>query len=547
MASTIYAVTGLWKSWTPNPATGTSTAEYLGEQRLYWGAPAAGSQAYIGFTGVAPPALDAEIGSSYALGTVRLSNAEVLGTAVQRCVLEITVRFLAIDGPTYAFELNLSLARVGSTVVVVLDETLPLAIATDDLRLSCTGFAGDTTTELNAVSSSGLLFTLLGTPFEDENCGSFTPFFHPDGCDVPAVCPISDDPIIEDCSIPDAIEPIFDCQDIDLPIGSHYGWAGDAGGGGGGGGGGDGGQGPPGEDGEDACKPRFTVAYEVRWVRYRWEVGVTVETFECPTTTGAPGAQADCCYQLVFTFYLLTDPLYDLACCPFLYCSGVWVPQNDELCAGVDPPVAVGEPGQLFYKCDCDATTTTQAPTTTPAPTWPCHTTNLQWGILLCNSNASRDDDDLNVFMNGVDMNVAADFDSDTCQSLLILDTKFVALEDPVNIDALIRQLHLPEFDSNGALCECVSPEIAYGPLDANITTGLNELQLFVDEPFSPSYGRVYLFRFDADEDGNMRLCCVLVNSTYLRPPGNVDGDSYTLPYPFMPDGPCSDALTTEP
>lgn len=546
MASTIYAVTGRWKSWAPGTATGVELGEYLGEQRLYWGAPAAGRQAYVGFSSVIPPALDAEINYSYALCSLSLCNAEILGAALQSCVLEITLRFLAVDGPTYSFSLNLSLSRDGTTATLALTDDLPLAISVDDLRLSCTGFMADLTAELNATVSSGLAFTVLGTPFEDESCASAEPFFHPDGCDVPAVCPISDDPIIEDCSIPDAIEPIFDCQDIDLPIGSHYGWAGDAGGGGGGGG--SGGQGPPGEDGQDACKPRFTVAYEVRWVRYRWEVGVTVETFECPTTTGAPGAQPDCCYQLVFTFYLLTDPLYDLSCCPFLYCGGSWVPQNDELCAGVDPPTAVGEDGQLFYKCDCDATTTTQAPTTTPDPyDWPCHSDNLEWGILICNSNATRDEDRMKVFLNDVDMNVNIEFYTDTCQSTLILDDKFVALDDPTGIDDLIRQLHAVEFGGFGPPCECTAPEIDYGELEYLMsTTGPNMLTLNVPNPSSPMYGSVYLFSFDLDDTGKMRLCCILVKSTYSRPVGNADFDDYSLFYPFLTSGPClSEAITT--
>src|SRR5205814_1779613 len=44
-------------------------------------------------------------------------------------------------------------------------------------------------------------------------------------------------------------------------------------------------------------------------------------------------------------------------CCPFIWCSGGWVPADPIFCSGITAPGTTGDyTGQLVFKCYCETT-----------------------------------------------------------------------------------------------------------------------------------------------------------------------------------------------
>src|SRR5690606_32696041 len=127
---------------------------------------------------------------------------------------------------------------------------------------------------------------------------SFDPVFDTLKCDIPEIPPVSNTPLILDCEIPRAIDPIFDCNDIDLQLPISYvaafavavGGAGQPGARGP-----KGDDGADGADGEDGCDPVLTISRSVTCVYTVDDVGVEVGVTQTD----------DCEYNIHFDFSLI--------------------------------------------------------------------------------------------------------------------------------------------------------------------------------------------------------------------------------------------------
>ncbi len=524
MATTIYSITGVWQNWKPTNVTNPVTNNYLGEARFNWGLPTAGTPLYVGFTGAAPPSKDVDINETFSIGTVTLNNTPSFGINVNTIDLKVTVVFGEATGPTATFTLTFKYELADGVGTLTCTSGLPVTIEDEknDLKLTISSLSGELTAGPNVKIASDLLVSFQMTPYEDETCASFIAFFDPDGCDVPAVCPIDNVPIIEDCSIPDPIEPIMDCPDISLPITSHNGMSG---------GGGDGPPGPPGENGAPGCKPVIQTSYSIVWVYDCHTVGVAVEVMECPTTTPEPGGQTECCYELAFTFYLCYNPIYDWGCCPFLWCGGSWIPIDDYNCEGITAPTDPGvEEGQLFYKCYCDSTTSTEEYTTQEK--WLCHPSRIKWLVLVCNFNNDVDDV-FKVELNDVELTPSVDL-GPSCST-------FAASTDGTLTPAEVKQMLLdnnllqPMFPGSAPdNCYCEPGSIdALNPALMQLNNVLKMTKV-ADNGYG-NFGAVFVLGFDRDEDGNVVLCCPALVDYYTSYPEFAVG--YSISWPFSTSG----------
>lgn len=525
MATTVYSITGVWQNWKPTNVTNPITNNYLGESRLNWGLPTAGTPPYVGFLGAAPPSKDVGINETFAVGSLALNNAVALGTGLSTVDLKITIVFGDADGPTANFTLTFKYELAAGVGTLTCTSGLPVIIEDEknDLKLTIAGLSSELVADAGFKTVADLLVNFQSTPYEDENCASFVAFFDPDGCDVPAVCPIDNLPIIEDCSIPDPIEPIMDCPDISLPIGSHNGIVTSSSGGGGG----DGGSGPPGEDGAPGCNPVIRVSYAVVWIYDCHNVGVEVEVISCPTTTPEPGGQPDCCYELAFTFYLCYDPIYDWGCCPFLWCGGVWLPVDDYACEGIAPPASPGvEDGQLFYKCKCDSTTSTEEYSTEEK--WLCHPSRIKWLVLLCNFNNDIDDV-FKVELNDTELTPSANLGA-PCST-------FAASTDPDLVPSEVRQL-LEDYNllkpmfPEGSPDNCNCQPVTIADFDPVVIDDYNVLKLTkIADNGHGNFGVVFVLGFDRDLDNNLVLCCTALATYYSSYPTLNVGEIMSWPF----------------
>lgn len=218
----------------------------------------------------------------------------------------------------------------------------------------------------------------------DSSFSSFDPVFDTLKCDVPEIPPISDSAFI-DCFIPPEITPIFDCNDIDLPVPTSYirSFLSVVSSGGGGGAGPVGDKGDPGnpgadgEDGADGCAPSVTPVVTVICVNNEEEIDIDIQISEVAT----------CEYKIEYTFYVYCPFEKEDICCFWTWCPcdheelkepgeaeecgfetnycgqilGKWVLQeamSHASCPGTNPPCIVGDyHGQTRIICNnasCD-------------------------------------------------------------------------------------------------------------------------------------------------------------------------------------------------
>lgn len=537
MATTIYSITGVWQNWKPTNVTNPVVNNHLGESRFNWGLPTTGTPLYVGFTGVAPPSKDVDINETFSVGAITLNNTPSIGTNLSTIELKVTVVFGESSGPTASFVLAFKYELFEGTGTLLCTSGLPVTIEDpkNDLKLTITALSGVLEAGPSVKVSADLTVSFQMTPYEDETCASFVAFFDPDGCDVPDVCPIDNVPIIEDCSIPDPIEPIMDCPDISLPVSSHNGVRSGIDGGDGS----DGTQGPPGEDGAPGCNPVLQTSYAVVWIYDCHNVGVEVEVLECPATTPEPGGQPDCCYELAFTFYLCYNPIYDWGCCPFLWCDGVWTPVDDYACEGITAPIAPGvEDGQLFYKCRCDSTTSTEEYATPEK--WQCHPSRIKWLVLVCNFNNDIDDV-FSLDLNGTMLTASVDLRESCSTFAASTDTELTPAEvRQLLIDHNLLKPMFPEGVEDNCDCEPASI-VTFDPVVIDPSNILTMTKIADNE--HGNFGVVFVLGFDRDLANNPVLCCVALRTYYSSYPSFNVGYAFTwnfttsgCEHPISPD-----------
>lgn len=153
-----------------------------------------------------------------------------------------------------------------------------------------------------------------------------TSVFNPKNCTIPDVPPIEDMPVLVDCDIPFAPDPITDCPDIDLPIPAILGWMGFECVGGPfgppGPGGAPGPPGPPGPPGSGVC---IRVHTKTKCVKKKKKVRVEVIT-----------RVKNRCVHIHFFFYVLCPKRDKEVCCWWKYCPDY------------APP---GDPADALFEC----------------------------------------------------------------------------------------------------------------------------------------------------------------------------------------------------
>ena len=523
MPSLISSTVAVWTAVTPAGLENLRQADASGERILRWGVPIAGEQSLLGFLPESPPSQTVEIGEEFSLGRVRVANRPIAGSGLTAATLTLTTTFSddTSEKLTYSIPLVYTDEAGGFSSDITPDELRfvsdpPFTVETGYLRLRIVGFSSGGGLAPNLVCAEGdtivadLRAVLESSPEEDESCENFVPVFAPVRCDVEPLCPIADLPIIEDCGIPEAPLPIFDCPDIDIPVpalsgrdsaaGSDFGFA------------------------AGSCYVRVQVQTTFAYTFNYAEAGVFADVVACPpdsTTTPRPGFLPECCYliRFYFVFFHYYPYKYGYDCCPFLWCSDAWLSLGGETCAAVAVPEVSGRwAGELVYVCDCDSTTT-PAPTTTTttaSPETPECTGATDTVMFLCNHN-SGGEGTIELNLNGTNIGTL-DLSISSCRSL------FWRTDPTIGIDVLASELSLD------AGC-CSTPDSTIELDEELLVDGDNTLEFdnTADNGYG-SNGQLIVAQVQLIE-GEWVLCHVLYNMSYDIPDG-ADG-SVIFPWPF--------------
>lgn len=344
----------------PSAVDNLSIETISNEQRVYWGMPVdnIGMPSYLAARSMMPPRRIVTIGDTFRIVRVLFARSAVTVSAdndLRSVTLTLSADF---DGTSGEADLTIthrngviSCREFGSTITVggrqleVLGFEFPGAPVSSEM-----------VAELGDIKYAYILATLVNEP---TTTPSGSPVFSPKNCTVPFVPPIDDTDWLDDCNVPDEIEPIIDCPEIDLPSVAALGvqaLVGDAA------------DGDPGADGKDGCTPRITISYKQYCVRDCADTGVFIDSIQI----------TPCWKHLHFRFYI---------CCPYTFpphcCLWIWCPCDDDhelpptdsncpktdtctdapghwaLLTGTcssDPPCIVGEYyGQVEVKCSCTA------------------------------------------------------------------------------------------------------------------------------------------------------------------------------------------------
>ena len=521
MASTIHSIRGVWLNWSPSDLANAQQYEENDEQFFSWGVPLVGELSTISFLGAYPPADSIGIGETFPLGQLRLYNRPILSETLETIDLEITVRFNNPTGPTETFILSFTYVdgddsddSPDSDDAISLTEAVPIAVEADTLKLSVLSFSNGLSQLSVAEGDDGLVdlrAILLQTPFEGEECADFIPVFTPKNCPVPEVCPIENDLLINDCSIPDAPGPYTDCPEIDVPVSSHDGFNG--------GQGLPGVPGPPGADGSDGssgCFVTLRATYTTVYVHDCSLAGVTATVTQCSTTTPPPGQKPECCYNIQFTFYICRYNVFSYyGCCPFLWCGGVWVPVDDHYCDGISSPPGSGSyDGELRFRCHCTTTSTTPPPCS--------HSATI---IVVCNDSGDYDDR-FEVDLNGTFIGIA-DLSILTCGSGFFRSNAAI---DPTDVTGS---------DIDGTCC-LGSTQITNFD-ESLLHDGTNSLYLRSTlMTAGPEDGKVRVYRVRQTGEGDAwEVCCTELEATYTNPTSG----GHNFMYSF--ERPCGTTTTT--
>ena len=376
MPSTIREINSTWLSYNPSGLTTVAISQVGNEAQIRWGVPVTG-KAGLGFAGTSPPAQDQALQAEFVLGTLTHYNFTIAEEAVSDATVQL--EFIFGNLSTSLVSLTFSVTETpdegeapATNDVIASGTSFPFTVTAGGAELEVLGFrevgGSDIVSQFSSPEGAAnpveLIGRLLATTEEEAHCvpGEFIPVFNPDKCVVPSVCPISEEPIIADCIIPEAPEPLTDCPEIDIPMGV--------------------GSSLPGVN-SGSCTPEVTTSFEIRTVSDCAQQAIQVASFKVPP----------CNTHLHFIFTLCQTYGDSNDCCSFQCCAGVWSlvdggnncqaaarPTTSTTNSGNDlwyfspggtpwiypPPSTSGctYEGQLLVLCPCEYNTTT----TTPKP-----------------------------------------------------------------------------------------------------------------------------------------------------------------------------------
>lgn len=375
MPSIVANVDSRWTSYQPSDVP-VRFASWLREARIFWGVSVDAQSAGLGISPYAAPQI--VIGEAVTIATLRHFNFEYAGPGVSRATAEIKYTFGNGDRVPLTFEFSLESLTDGS-VSIRLVQDVPYNIEHGNTTLRVDGFTGGNSSWVTlpgGTRETAIEGTFISTPLEESNCaeGEFLPVFDPRGCEVPVLCPISDDPIVADCNIPLPPAPITDCPDIDIPVGigtpplpplPPEGPVGDPGPPGPAGPIGP--AGPAGPPGSPGCVPRITSSAVVFYVDNCSQQRVVI----------VPIYYGTCNVHLLIIYYLCYPYHMTDTCCLYQCCGSHWkvyqggahcflhgdttpAPEEGDLEPIFGPEdVACTLPGQVITICPCATTTTT--------------------------------------------------------------------------------------------------------------------------------------------------------------------------------------------
>jgi hypothetical protein len=362
----INQIRSAWNDWTPSGITNLYLSTLGTEARIHWGEPDNTNNAASGYGFRGIDNTDVEIGATFILGSLRHFNEEIRdGVFLGEVDLKLTVE--VADVGEAIFEVRFKHTETSNDTgdpwldrdFVDFKNSLPQTVSSSGIVLQITGFVdedGNKVTRfqspenaINVAFLEGKFVSVEGPTTLDPCAEPFTPVFAPARCSMAPVCPIEDVPIINDCDVPDAPEPLTDCPAIDVPIPAFAAMSGL-----------DGPPGPPGPPGDDGCTPDVTVSSTV------------VVAYDCttPTVDVEVVPYGECSVEIVFTFHLCQS-YADGECCWFVWCPpGTWMPVAGSDPACVAPGITGDYYGQVEIVCPCPPTTTTP-PTSYPPTTYP--------------------------------------------------------------------------------------------------------------------------------------------------------------------------------
>lgn len=385
MTTTIREINSSWTAYAPSALTTVSTSSVGNQAQIRWGIPVTGKSG-LGFEGTSPPIQEIGLGQEFVVGVLTHYNFTVTPDELATSAT-LSIEFVFGNLLTATFSLQFDVEETpnapgppSSDDVITFNTGFPQTITAGGTTIELLGFrdpnSGLTVSEFvspeGGENTASLIARLVATPEEEDHCvpGAFTPVFAPEKCVITPVCPISDEPIIDDCVIPDAPEPITDCPDIDIPVSvavppilPPI---------------------PPPPPGDPGCTPVITVSFSVVYVHDCSLQGVIALTFDLPP----------CDVHIHFIFFVC-QPYYErYYCCVYQCCNGAWQllqggancklvprpttsttePQYDpylyvDNIQQIYPPAHSGNctvEGEILVICPCDLTTTTTTVTCNP-------------------------------------------------------------------------------------------------------------------------------------------------------------------------------------
>jgi hypothetical protein len=388
MAVRLESITAIWTSWThPTLTTGASIVALSSESRLLWGEPeSAGNGSYIGVRGMVPPLRVVSEGTTFRLVRIRYVNGDVVADPGEEllttAVGEVSIQFQD-DVSATDIEITLEHTTGDDSDSFTLSGGFPAEWTVGDRVIEVIGFevpGEGILSSIEAAKSDSVEAYLVGTLVDEAAAEPSGPAaFAPDRCEVPYVPPILDLPLIEDCDIPEDIQPIIDCPEIDLPsiaaigttiISGEPGPEGPAGP-----------QGEPGDPGAPGCDPVITFS-SIMYCIYHG--APYVEILRIPIN--------DCWTHFHFIFYIPCAGYGGAGCTMWVWCpcdsDTYTIPPHDNNCPKIDTCtaapgwwVALGSDssgdapcitgsyyGQTETVCDCPGSSSSSSSTPAEPP-----------------------------------------------------------------------------------------------------------------------------------------------------------------------------------
>ena len=360
----INRITSTWNDWTPTGITNLYLSTLGTEARIHWGEPANDHNAASGYGFRGVDNLDVVVGETFVLGSLRHFN-EAIQDGVFLGEVDLRLAIDLRDVGTLSFEVRFAHDETSNDTgdpwldrdFVDFKNGLPQTISSGGTVLQITGFVDSDGNRVsrfqspeNSINVAFLegKFLSIEVPTTPDPCASsFEPVFNPRRCEISPVCPIEDLPIIEDCGIPDAPEPLTDCPAIDVPIPAFAAMGTVIGP-----------PGPPGPPGDDGCTPQVTASSTIIHSYDCRGAGVEVEV----TPFG------ECSVHLEFIF-TLCQSYAEGECCWYVWCPpGVWMVAAGSITDCPEPGITGSYYGQTEIVCPCPPSTTTPPTTSSTTP-----------------------------------------------------------------------------------------------------------------------------------------------------------------------------------